>query len=145
MATSFVQIGNLWWIACWCAAGFVCTSAITNFLSKRFLRNYFALTGVRVPSVEESLRSGEGQNVEFKRGLSDNESRSGGVEEELLKSITAFANTTDGVIFIGVDDAGHVKGLGLDFKQKDRLERKVRQLIRTRFCLPRLSNSHLRI
>lgn len=132
LATSFSEVGNSWWIACWCAAGFFCTSAITNFLSRRFLRNYFALTGIRVPSLKESLRSGEGQNVEFKRGLSDNENRSGSVEEELLKSITAFANSNDGVIFIGVDDAGHVKGLGLDFSHKDRMERKIRQLIRAR-------------
>jgi hypothetical protein len=132
LATSFSEIGNLLWIACSCAAGFLCTSAVTSFLSRRYLRNYFALTGIRLPSLEESLRRGEGQNVEFKRVLSYSENKSGGVEEELLKSITAFANSNDGVIFIGVDDAGHVRGTGHDFTQKDRMERKIRQLIRTR-------------
>jgi len=132
LALSFTQVGGLWWIVCWCAIGFLGATAITRFLSRRFLRNYFALTGIRVPSLEEALGSGEGQNVEFKRGLSDDENRTGPVEEELLKSIAAFANTNDGVIFIGIDDGGHVKGLGLDFKQRDKLERKVRQLVRTR-------------
>jgi predicted HTH transcriptional regulator len=36
------------------------------------------------------------------------------------------------VILIGVDDSGHVKGLALDFKQRDGLERKIHQLVRTR-------------
>jgi hypothetical protein len=131
-ATSLVEIGGLWWIMCSCGAGFLFTSFSTRALSHRFLRNYFAVTGIQVPSLEEAQRTGEGQSVEFKRGLSDDENKAGGVEEELLKSVAAFANTNDGVIFIGVDDAGHVKGLGLDFRQKDRLERKIRQLVRNR-------------
>ncbi len=85
-----------------------------------------------MPTVEEALRTGEGQRVEFKRGLSDVETKTGSVKTELLKSIAAFVNTNDGVILIGVDDAGHVKGLDLEFKQKDRLERKIHQLARTR-------------
>ena len=36
------------------------------------------------------------------------------------------------MIFIGIDDAGHVRGLDLDFTHKDRLERKIRQLLRNR-------------
>jgi len=79
-----------------------------------------------------SYGSGEGQNVEFKRGISDDANRTGPVEDELLKSVAAFANTNDGVILIGIDDAGHVKGLALDFKQRDKLEQKIHQLIRTR-------------
>jgi len=50
----------------------------------------------------------------------------------LLKSIAAFANTNDGVILVGIDDTGHVKGLDLDFKRKDALERRIHQLARTR-------------
>ena len=50
----------------------------------------------------------------------------------MLKSIAAFANTNDGVILIGVDDAGHIKGLDLNFKQRDGLERKIHQLARNR-------------
>ena len=50
----------------------------------------------------------------------------------LLKSIAAFANTNDGAIFVGIDDTGHVKGLDLDPKRKDALERRIHQLARNR-------------
>jgi len=131
-ATSLIEIGELWWILCLCGMGFLFTTISARALSRRFLRNYFAVTGLRVPSIEEAQRAGESQSVEFKRGLSDDENKAGSVEEELLKSIAAFANTNEGVIFIGVDDAGHVKGLRLDVKGKDRLELKIRQLVRSR-------------
>jgi len=132
LTTSFTQVGGLGWVVCSCAVGFLCTSFVARALSRRFLRNYFAVTGIQIPSLEEARRSGEGQSVEFKRGLSSDESKAGNVEDEVLKSIVAFANTNDGVIFIGIDDVGHVKGLELDFTQKDRLEQKIRKLIRNR-------------
>ncbi len=86
---------------------------------------------VRVPTLDEAL-AGEGQRVEFKRGLSDDPTRERSAEDELLKSIAAFANTNDGAIFVGVDDSGRIIGLNFDFKQRDRFEQKVRQLVRTR-------------
>jgi integrase len=46
-----------------------------------------------VPVLEEALHTGEGQRVEFKRGLSEDPARLRNAEEELLKSIAAFANT----------------------------------------------------
>ena len=132
LAISFVGIGGVWWMVCSCALGFLATFTITNALSVRFLRNYFAVTGIQVPSLEEAMRNGENQSVEFKRGFSENENKAGNAEDDLLRSVAAFANTNDGVIFLGIDDAGHIKGLGLDFTQRDRLERKVHQLVRTR-------------
>ena len=132
LATSMVPLGDLWLLAAICVIAFLGTSIVAGALSIRFLRGYFAMTGVRVPTAEEALRSGEGQSVEFKRGLSDDETNAGNVEHELLKSIASFANTNDGVIFIGIDDAGHVRGLRLDFSQKDRMDRKIRQLVRNR-------------
>jgi hypothetical protein len=132
LASSVVQVGGLWWILGSCGLAFLIASLIAHLVGGRFLRQYFATETSRVPTLGEALRSGEGQSIEFKRGLSDSEDRTGAVEDEVLKSVAAFANTNDGVIYIGVDDAGHVKGLGLDFKQKDRMERKVRQLVRNR-------------
>ncbi len=132
LATSFVPLGGLWWLALLAGFTFVSTCVIVRALSRRFLRGYFALMAVRVPALDEALRNGEGQTVEFKRGLSDDPTRTRNVEDELLKSIAAFANTSDGVIFLGVDDRGHVTGLDLDFTQKDRLEQKIRQLVRNR-------------
>jgi hypothetical protein len=132
LAISLVPVGGLWWIAILLGFAFLSGSLIAHALSRRFLRSYFALRGIRLPTLEEALRNGEGQNIEFKRGLSDDETKSGESETDLLKSIAAFANTNDGVIFIGIDDLGHVRGLGLSFKQRDRLEQKIRQLIRNR-------------
>jgi len=132
LAISLVPVVSLRWLAAIAAFAFLSTSLIAATLSLRFLRAYFALRGIKVPRLEEALRSGEGQNVEFKRGLSGDEQKAGSVEDELLKSVAAFANTNDGVIFIGVDNAGHVKGLKLDYTQRDRLEQKIRQLVRNR-------------
>ncbi len=131
-ATSLAPFVGLWLLASSCALAFLSTSFLANIFSRKFLGSYFALTGTQIPSLQKALQSGEGQSVEFKRGLSQDDTKTGNVEDELLKSMAAFANTNDGAIFIGIDDAGHVKGLELDITQRDRLERKVRQLVRNR-------------
>ena len=132
LTVSLVSVGGLWWLVTLASLAFLCTTLVARFLSRQFLRNYFALRGIRLPSLEEAQHSGEGQSVEFKRGLSDDETRTSSVEDELVKSIAAFANTNDGVIFVGIDDEGRIKGLKLDFKQKDRFELKIQQLVRNR-------------
>lgn len=116
LATSLAEIGDLWRILCLCALGFMASGA-----AGRVLARWFPPPPPGTPSLNVALHDGEGQNVEFKRGLSEN---------EVLKSVAAFANTNDGVIFLGIDDTGHVIGLGLDYKQKDRLELKVRELVK---------------
>jgi hypothetical protein len=132
LAVSLVSVGGLWWLAVLAGFTFLCTTVIASLLSRRFLRSYFALKGMQLPNLEDAQRRGEGQNIEFKRGLSEDETRGSHAEDELLKSIVSFANTNDGVIFVGIDDDGHIKGLELDFKQKDRFEQKIRQLVRNR-------------
>jgi hypothetical protein len=131
-ATSFLMVADLQWVICLLALGFVVTGAIARTLARRFLRKYFAKIGMQIPSVDQAIRDGEGQNVEFKRGLSEAEGKVGSVDNEILKSVAAFANTNDGVIFLGIDDAGHVKGLPLDFTGRDRLEQKLQNIIRDR-------------
>jgi len=132
LATSLVLVGSVYWLGILGIATFIVGSATASAFGRRYLRTYFALMTVRVPSLEDALKTGEGQKVEFKRGLSADLEQQKRAEEELLKSVAAFANTNDGVIFIGVDDGGRVVGLDLDFKQKDRLEQKIRQLARHR-------------
>ena len=132
IATTLTQVGSGVELSIIVIATLVTSSVIAYGLSRRFLRGYFALMNVRVPTLDEALRAGEGQTIEFKRALSDDPARTRNAEDELLKSIAAFANTNDGVIFIGVDDGGRITGLDLDFKQRDRLEQKIRQLARTR-------------
>src|SRR5258708_7876864 len=99
VAISLVPIAGLRWLAAIAAFVFLSTSLIGAALSLRFLRPYFALRGIRVPHLGEALRNGEGQNIEFKRGLSSDEQKTGNAEDELLKSVAAFANTNDGVVF----------------------------------------------
>jgi predicted HTH transcriptional regulator len=132
LATTLVPVGSLLGIVLGGVAILGLSFGIVWLLSRRYLRVYFALRNVRVLTLDEALRIGEGQTVEFKRRLSDDPSRTKIAEDELLKSIAAFANTNDGVIFIGIDDCGHIVGLELDFKQRDRLEQKIRQLARSR-------------
>ena len=132
LAASLAKLGGIWWLLIFCAAAFLGMGFLARVLSRRYLRSYFALLGIQVPTTEEALRTGEGQQAEFKRGLADEVSKSGSVDVELLKSITAFANSNDGAILVGIDDAGHVKGLDLDYKGKDAWERRVHQLARTR-------------
>jgi len=129
-AISLVSVGAFRWLALLAGFSFLCAIMTAHFLSHRFLRSYFALRGVKAPSVKEALDSGEGQEIEFKRGISD--SKLSKSDDEILESIAAFANTNDGVIFFGIDDSGHIKGLVCDSKQKDLLEQRLRQVVRNR-------------
>jgi len=85
-----------------------------------------------VPTSQEALRDGEGQHVEFKRALAEDQGKSRKSDDELAETIAAFANTNDGIILIGVDDHAQVKGLNLTPKQKDIFEQRLRQLVRNR-------------
>ena len=114
------------------AAIFIGSTLAARFLSRKFLRSYFLFSQTRVPTLEEALRQGEGTQVEFKRGLSEDEGKAGAAEEEFLKTVAAFANTGDGVIFIGIDDSGKVRGLDPELNKRDQLERKINQLVRNR-------------
>lgn len=49
-----------------------------------------------------AIRSGEGREVEFKRGLPS--------DYKVARSLCAFANTRGGLLFIGVDDRGELVG-----------------------------------
>jgi hypothetical protein len=132
VAMSAVVIGPLWTAAAIVAGAFAAGILFGRWVGKRFLRNYLAFVDVRMPTTDEALRRGEDQTIEFKRGLSDDSGKWGGPENELLESIAAFANTNDGLILIGVDDEGNVRGLPAAYKERDRLKLKVDQMIRSR-------------
>ncbi len=55
------------------------------------------MTGIRVPTVEEALRTGESQSVEFKQGLSEDEGKTGAVEHVAFEDVRALlvAKITD--------------------------------------------------
>jgi hypothetical protein len=86
LATSLVLVGSLRWLGFVVAVTFVSTSLAARALSRRFLQRYFALMGVQVPTLAEALRSGEGQSVEFKRGLSTEETKISNAEDDILRS-----------------------------------------------------------
>jgi hypothetical protein len=72
---SLISLGDLWSFGVLAILVFIIASAITRTLSRRFLRNYFAMTSIRTPSLDEACRSGEGQEIEFKRGFSEDETK----------------------------------------------------------------------
>ncbi|MEO0897490.1 MAG: RNA-binding domain-containing protein [Bacteroidota bacterium] len=58
------------------------------------------------------INQGEGANVEFKESLSKT------IRSRVIKTICAFFNTRGGVILLGVDDDGNVKGLEVESEKK---------------------------
>jgi hypothetical protein len=71
-------------------------------------------------SLEDALKNGESQSIEFKRGLAD---------EHLARAIVAFANTNSGTIFLGVDDKCEVVGVDCDSPtNKDRELKRIREI-----------------
>lgn len=124
-------MGSVWWLGALAISECIAVVAISRSLSRRFLGNYFAVTSLTVPKVEDAVKMGEGKTVEFKRAFSEDQTKSGKSEEELLKSVAAFANTNGGVIFIGVTDSGEIKGITLSMLQRDRIEQRIRQLVRS--------------
>jgi hypothetical protein len=129
--TSVVALGYWWIFLIVPFAGFCSGFVVARWASQRFLRNYLAFADVQLSTISEALHTGEGQAVEFKRGLSDVSGKSGGPERELLESIASFANTNDGVILIGVDDDGNVRGLPPSYRQRDRFDQKIHQMVRS--------------
>ena len=49
----------------------------------------------------------------------------------MLQTVTAFANSGDGTIFIGIEDQGQLKGITVPGpKEKDRFSQRIYQLVR---------------
>lgn len=61
------------------------------------------------------LTAGESSTVEYKRKINN--------PEKLAKEICAFANTKGGVIIIGIDDDGSIKGLKSEKSEMDIVEK----------------------
>ena len=62
----------------------------------------------------DALRRPEGKTLEFKRDLSS--------PEGLLRTVVAFANTSGGVVLVGVEDGTRrVRGIGDPFALEERI------------------------
>lgn len=57
-------------------------------------------------NIELLINQGEGENVEFKLDILNENSK-----EQFLRTVCAFSNTSGGKIFLGVDDTAVIKGL----------------------------------
>jgi hypothetical protein len=122
LVAAVAGIGNVWWMAGIGLAVLAFVFLLAYVIGIEWLKKYFALRGGHPATVEQALKLGEGQRIEFKHGL---------VEDALLRAITAFANTNDGTVFIGIDDESRVRGLEATTpKAKDALRHKIFSLIR---------------
>jgi len=54
-------------------------------------------------NIEEIIKSGESETLEFKKSLSK--------WREIIKTVSAFSNTKGGLIIVGVDDNGKIVGV----------------------------------
>jgi hypothetical protein len=74
----------------------------------------------KATSIEEALKSGESQVIEFKEGRAD---------RGLASVMAAFANTNSGTIFLGVTDDVEVVGIDCDSPvQRDEELKRIRQI-----------------
>jgi predicted HTH transcriptional regulator len=93
------------------------------------------------PSLEELIARGESDVVEFKSSLRWDivtDKLNKGLEDVVMKSVSAFANTKGGVLLIGVNDGGQILGLNKDYASmdggnRDKFERHLRQRARDKF------------
>jgi hypothetical protein len=118
LAVSTYHIGEWPSLISLFAVLFFISIAVAHFSANRFLRKYFALRQTRSCTVEEARKLGEGPSIEFKRNIAFESPNS---IEQILQTVTAFANTGDGTIFVGVDDGGRITGIEIDgLKGKER-------------------------
>jgi hypothetical protein len=104
----------------------------------KFLDNLTATTETVTPvSVEDLIVKGESDELEFKSTLRW-DLKEGGVnkklEEVVIKTVAAFANSQGGTLLIGVDDHGDVLGLEPDYHSlgeadRDKFEIHLRNLL----------------
>lgn len=97
---------------------------INLFLKKIFIKRLI-LENIPDISIEEALKKGENEIIEFK---SKDSLR---FPDTLLKSICSMANTSGGVIFIGVKDNGEIDPIQFEnYKELDLTKSKLTNFIR---------------
>lgn len=91
-------------------------------------------------SVEELVREGESNELEFKSSMRwdyKEERVDKKIEEVIMKSISAFSNGEGGTLIVGVDDEGTVVGLERDYRSlqggRDEFELHLKNLLNKNF------------
>ena len=94
----------------------------------------FISTGedIELRPVEELIALGESSTIEFKSTLQWDvvrEQANKGLRDMVLKTLTAFMNTSGGTLLIGVEDSGQIYGLERDLSTMGHSEDKLLQLL----------------
>jgi len=91
-------------------------------------------------SIDELISEGESDELELKSSLRwdyKNEKEEKKLENVILKTISAFANSSGGKLIIGVSDDGEILGLNYDYNSlkgnKDKFELHLKNLINKNF------------
>jgi len=63
---------------------------------------------MQLQDFEKLIKNGESETVEFKAGFN----------KEAIETAVAFSNTRGGVIIVGVDNQGNMKGLDINNDRK---------------------------
>ena len=71
--------------------------------------------------IDELIKQGESEKLEFKKSLAE--------REEILRTITAFSNTSGGTIIIGIDERKNIIGIKPEKGEIEGLENSINQLI----------------
>jgi hypothetical protein len=132
------------------AVGFNMTLAGASWLIVGVLTaSYFVKTETKRRaidiSLDEALRLPESDTLEFKSSVRwgyNHQQVSSAVEYTIVKTVVAFLNTSGGVLVIGVDDDGTIRGLQPDYdslnkSNRDGLELHLQQIISKRIGIDR--------
>ena len=71
--------------------------------------------------LDELIAQGEHTRLEFKRQLS--------ASSRIARTLAAFANTSGGILLIGIADDGKIKGISSEFKEVEKIEDATDRLI----------------
>lgn len=71
--------------------------------------------------LDELIAQGEHTRLEFKRQLS--------AASQIARTLAAFANTSGGILLIGIADDGKIRGVSSEFKQVEKIEDATDRLI----------------
>lgn len=76
---------------------------------------------ITTEQIKQIIATGEGYNAEFKETIPSKTS-------ELSREICAFANTTGGILLIGVDDDNEIQGVELDNRTRSRIHQSIGEI-----------------
>ena len=130
LAVSAQAIGDVTSLAALFILVFLLSGLLAYISGSTLLRKYFVLGSARPYSVQEGLRLGESESIEFKRSVSFDRQNS---VEQALQTLVAFLNSGDGTMFIGVEDDQTIRGVPVETPQeKDQLAQKIYHVARQR-------------